>query len=173
MVMMVIAIFDHPAVKDASSEMLHEFKTADFWQSAAYTPMAGSVGPNNMMVPQGYYPIQPIAMTNPLPGDVADKPVLIRKFGVEVVPISGGKVKITGVMGNSWAQKAKLQVGDILLSFNAKEIIDLKQFQAMVTSAAPEAAYKVVFYRNGRKMKCSITLGEGEMDGFTPIVVPK
>ena len=31
----------------------------------------------------------------------------------------------------------------------------------------------MVYYRNGRKMKCSITLGEGEMDGFTPIVRPK
>ena len=72
-------------------------------------------------------------------------------------------------MGNSWAEKAKLQPGDILLSFDSKEITDLKQFQDMVTKAAPEMSYKVVFYRDGRKKKCLITLGEGEMDGFTPI----
>ena len=61
-------------------------------------------------------------------------------------------------------------MGDILLDFDGKEITDLKQFQDMVTKAAPEMNFKVAYYRNGRKMKCLITLGEGEMDGFTPIV---
>jgi len=104
---------------------------------------------------------------------VPDKPVLIKKFGAEVVPISGGKVKITGVMGNSWAQKAGLLPGDILLTFDGKDITDLKQFEGLVTKAAPEMNFKVVYFRDGRKKKCLITLGEGEMDGFLPIVVPK
>jgi hypothetical protein len=43
----------------------------------------------------------------------------------------------------------------------------------MVAKAAPEMSYKVVFYRNARKMKCVVTVGEGEMDGFTPIAVAK
>jgi len=186
--MMIIAAFNHPAVQTASAEMLHEIKTADVWHGAAYTPIA--INPQgSALTPvafpyangvQGNYPqyqVQPyaiqdpnqqIALTNTVPDP--DKPVLIKKFGVEVEPITGGKVKITGVMGNSWAEKAGLQVGDILLSFDAKDITDLNQFQDMVTKAAPEMNFKVVYYRNGRKMKCLITLGEGEMDGFTPIV---
>ena len=197
--MMIIAAFNHPAVQTASAEMLHEIKTADVWQGAAYTPVANNpqgdvlrpiafpypngVGNNypqyqvqNYLSQQPIQPVgfinqnpnQQIALANTLPDP--DKPVLIKKFGVEVEPITGGKVKITGVMGNSWAEKAGLKVGDILLSFDAKEITDLKQFQDMVTKAAPEMNFKVVYYRNGRRMKCLITLGEGEMDGFTPIV---
>ena len=37
LVLLVIAIFNHPAVQTASAEMLHEIKTADVWQGAAYT----------------------------------------------------------------------------------------------------------------------------------------
>jgi len=62
-------------------------------------------------------PGQQIALANTTPAFDPDKPVLIKKFGVEVEPITGGKVKITGVMGNSWAEKAGLKVGDILLFF--------------------------------------------------------
>lgn len=115
-------------------------------------------------------PTQQIALANNVPVVDPDKPVLIKKFGVEVEPMTGGKVKITGIMGNSWAEKAGLQVGDILLSFDSKDITDLQQFQDMVTKAAPEMNFKLVYYRNGRKKECLITLGEGEMDGFTPIV---
>ena len=189
LVLLVIAIFNHPAMQTASAEMLHEIKTADVWQGAAYTPVA--VNPQGpAMAPvafpypnglQGNYPKyqvqnntpqdpnQPVALTTATPAVDPDKPVLIKKLGVEVLPISGGKVKITGVMGNSWGAKAGLKPGDILLSFNAKEITDLKQFQDMMLKAAPEMTYKVVFYRNARKMKCVVTIGEGEMDGFLPI----
>ena len=188
--MMIIAAFNHPVVQTASAEMLHEIKTADVWHGAAYTPPIvndpqgdGTLAPVAFPYPNGVannypqyqvqsYPVQPdpnqqIALTNQID---PDKPVLINKFGAEVVAISGGKVKITGIMGNSWAEKAKLQPGDILLSFDAKEITDLQQFQDMVTKAAPEMSFKLAYYRDGRKMKTLITLGEGEMDGFTPIV---
>ena len=186
--MMIIAGFNHPAVQTASAEMLHEIKTADVWHGAAYTPVA-NIQQGGVLTPvafpyangvqdtypqyqvQAYaaqIPVQPVAFAAPAPDP--DKPVLIQKFGVEIEPITGGKVKITGVMGNSWAEKAGLKVGDILLFFDGREIIDLKQFQDMVTKAAPEANFKVVYYRNGRKMKGLITLVEGEMDGFLPIV---
>lgn len=173
LVLLIIAIFNHPAVQTASVEMLHEIKTADVWQGAAYTPVA--YAPQYQV--QSYMaqdPNQPVALNNVLPSIAdPDKPVLIKKFGAEVLPISGGKVKVTGIMGNSWAEKAGLQVGDILLAFDAKEIVDIKQFQDTVTKAAPEMNYKVFYLRNGRKMKCLITLGEGEMDGFLPIVAVK
>ena len=189
--MMIIAAFNHPGVQTASAEMLHEIKTADVWHGAAYTPLVNNPQADTLtpvafpqyqvqsyltqqpIQPVGFVtqdPNQQIAFANTPPGVEQDKPVLIKKFGAEVEPITGGKVKITGIMGNSWAQKAGLQVGDILLSFDAKEITDLQQFQDMVTKAAPEMNFKLSFYRNGRKMKCQITLGEGEMDGFLPIV---
>ena len=190
--MMIIAVFNHPAVQTASAEMLHEVKTADVWHGAAYTPALAqqaafnSQGQSFFPYPNGVggnypqYQVQPYVLQDPTqqialmnaPLD-PEKPVLIKKFGAEVMPIIGGKVKITGVMGNSWAQKAGLHPGDILLTFDAKEIIDLKQFQDMVTKAAPEMSFKLTYYRNGRKMKCLITLGEGEMDGFLPIVPMK
>jgi len=183
--MMIIAAFNHPGVQTASAEMLHEIKTADVWHGAAYTPVANPQA--NTLVPiafpypngvannypsyqvQNYMaqqPVQPVGFINQNPTQQIaltnavdpNKPVLIKKFGVEVEPVTGGTVKITGVMGNSWAEKAGLKVGDILLSFDAKEI------------TAPEMNFKVVYYRNGRKLKCQITLGEGEMDGFLPIV---
>ncbi len=193
LVLLVIAIFNHPAMQTASAEMLHEIKTADVWHGAAYTPVVNNFQGVAIAAPsaypyangvQGNYPQyqvqtyspqdpnQAIALTNTLPIVDPDKPVLIKQMGVEVEPISGGKVKITGVMGNSWAEKAGLKVGDILLSFDAKEITDLKQFQDMMIKAAPEMSYKVVYYRNARKLKCLVTIGEGEMDGFTPIPPP-
>ncbi|MBF0489280.1 MAG: PDZ domain-containing protein [Candidatus Omnitrophica bacterium] len=208
--MLIISIFNHPAVQTMSAEALHEIKTADVWKTTAFTPngnngqgmtmapipsynvqpaaQAAFAGPAAFPYPNGVSgqypqyqvqgipavqePTQPAALNNGMIPilDTQDKPVLIKKFGTEVVEITGGKIKITGVMGASWAQKAGLQAGDILLDFNAKEIVDLKQFQDMVTKAPPEASYKVVYMRNGQKKKCLITLGEGEMDGFTPIV---
>jgi len=186
MALLVIAIFNHPAVQTSSAEMLHEIKTADVWHGAAYTPAAvaapeafpyanGVQGNYPQYQVQTYTPQDPnqaIALANALPAVDQNKPVLIKQLGVEVAPISGGKVKITGVMGNSWGEKAGLQVGDILLSFDAREITDLKQFQDMMLKAAPEMSYKVVYYRNARKLKCVVTIGEGEMDGFLPIPPP-
>lgn len=179
--MLLIVIFNHPSMQTATTEALHEIKTADIWQSAAYTPAAFPY-PNGV---QGNYPQyqvqsftpqdfnQPAALTGMAQTQDPDKPVLIKKFGAEVLPISGGKVKITGVMGNSWAAKAGLLPGDILLSFNTKEITDLKQFMDLVMKAPPEIECKVVLLRNGQKKKALIMIGEGEMDGFLPIVVPK
>ena len=56
-------------------------------------------------------PNQPVALVNALPVNDPDQPVLIKKFGAEVVPISGGKVKITGIMGNSWDPAGRFKGG--------------------------------------------------------------
>lgn len=104
----------------------------------------------------------------PIPAG-AQRPVLVKEFGAEVVEVAAGKVKITGVMGNSWADKAGLKQGDILLAFDTKKITGLKQFQGMLAQAAPEKNYKVTFLRGGRTKRCVVTVGEGEMEGFTPI----
>ncbi|MBF0386921.1 MAG: PDZ domain-containing protein [Candidatus Omnitrophica bacterium] len=101
------------------------------------------------------------------PGQAA--PELVKIMGVEAVEVGAGKVKITGVMGNSWAAKAMLQPGDILLSFNAKDITSFKQFKAMLAAVPPEKNYKITYLRSTRKKQAVLWVGEGEMEGFLPI----
>lgn len=182
-VMMAVALFKNKDVQDSAENALHEVTTFDLWKQSAYTPAAYCpTYPQG----QGYYPpqagsilqqgaVQPMAMQQvALPAAPAifpgqEQPVLIKEFGAEVIPVGGGKVKITGVMGSSWADKAGLKAGDILLSFDSKRISSLKQFQTLLTQAPPEKNYRVTFLRGGRTKHCSVTVGEGEMEGFTPI----
>jgi S1-C subfamily serine protease len=74
-------------------------------------------------------------------------------------------VKITGVMGSSWAQRAGLLSQDIVLSFNRKKIDGLKQFQTLVQQAAPEKDYQIKVLRGDRVKSFMVTVGEGEMEG--------
>ena len=96
-------------------------------------------------------------------------PVLIKELGIEVIPASGGKVKITGVMGNSWADKGGLRAGDIIMEFDTKSIKGLESFRDIINRTPPEKEYKVKVLRAGRIKKCRVTVGEGEMGGFLPI----
>jgi len=137
--------------------------------------------PNYLNGGQPYYPSQvaaagiqqtALAPGAPIITDGQAPPVLIKQFGVEVVPMTGGKVKITGVMGKSWADKAGLQAGDIILAFNKKKIESFEQFQTLVTKAPPEKPYRVDFLRGARRKHVLVTVGEGEMEGFTPIPPP-
>jgi predicted metalloprotease with PDZ domain len=192
LIMMAIALFKNKNVQDSAENALHEITTYDLWKQSAYTPAAYC--PVNPQGGQGYYQpqgqtLQPIIMQQapmqPMAGQQAalaaappispgqEQPVLIKQFGAEVMPVGGGKVKITGVMGSSWADKAGLMRGDILLSFDTKRITSLEQFQSLVTKAAPEKDYRVTFMREGRTKHCLVTVGEGEMEGFTPILVPR
>ncbi|MBF0521945.1 MAG: PDZ domain-containing protein [Candidatus Omnitrophica bacterium] len=192
-VMLIVAICHNHDVQTATDEALHEIKTADIWQQAAYPcptgagqgyypQYQGQGAPNQPVafqeiVPQPDMALQPAALNaaNGAPPIYAgqDKPVLIKQWGAEVMPVGGGKVKITGVMGASWADKAGLKAGDIILAFDTKKITSLAQFQDIVAKAPPEKDYKVDYMRNGQKKKCLVTVGEGEMEGFTPIPVPK
>jgi len=137
--------------------------------------------PNYLNGGQPYYPSQvaaagiqqaALAPGAPIITDGQAPPTLIKQMGMEVIEITEGKVKITGVMGKSWADKAGLQAGDIILAFNKKSIESLKQFQMLVVKAPPEKPYRMDFLRGARKKHCLITVGEGEMEGFTPIPPP-
>jgi membrane-associated protease RseP (regulator of RpoE activity) len=181
MVMLIAALFTNKGAQSAAEGALHEIRTADLWQQSAYTNPACPVYPQTR---QGYYypnraaGMQQAAAAAPIMAGLPDRtviqagqqpPALIKQMGAEVVPVGGGKVKIAGVMGSSWADKAGLKPGDILLSFNTKKITGLAQFQDLITKAPPEKNYKVTYLRGARKRKCSLTVGEGEMEGFTPI----
>jgi len=187
--MLVLALFRSRSVQDSAENALHEITTYDLWKQTAYTPAAycptypgnmqqgatagtAQIAPGAQQLVQPYqsWNMQQAAMANAPPiAPGANAPVLVKEIGAEVMPVGGGKVKITGVMGNSWADKAGLKQGDILLSFNTKRITGLKQFQGLLAQAAPEKNYKVTFLRGARTKKCVVTVGEGEMEGFTPI----
>ena len=100
------------------------------------------------------------------PGAVA--PTLIKEFGMEVLPAPGG-LKVTGVMGNSYASRAGLGAGDIIIECNGTVVRDIERFQQVVAKAAPEANAQIKVLRNSRTRDLSIMVGEGEMEGFTPI----
>jgi PDZ domain-containing protein len=160
----LVAIFDNPANMMNSGikfgkEIKHEIRTYDGFKQVAFcptTPMANCT---------------PVALTSGPPiGPNAVKPALIAEMGVEAIQISGGKVKITGVMGNSWAAKAGLKRDDIVLSFNGKKLTSLSQFQGMLSSVPPEANYKMKILSGAKVKKVILWVGEGEMEGFTPIL---
>ncbi|MBF0217217.1 MAG: PDZ domain-containing protein [Candidatus Omnitrophica bacterium] len=158
--MLALALFNRHTIQDVAQETMHEITTADMWKQSAYAP--GQVG-----LTQVAFPSAPAIFAG------AEKPTLIKQMGCEMVQVGGGKVKITGVMGGSWADKAKLKAGDIILSFNGKQFDGLKGFQAMVAAVAPEKDYKIKYMRGANIKKGLVTIGEGEMEGFTPIPVPK
>ncbi|MBF0618630.1 MAG: PDZ domain-containing protein [Candidatus Omnitrophica bacterium] len=168
--MLVIAIFTHQETQDVAVDTFHEIQAVDaFKQAAAPCPIVG--GQQVMMQPAAM--AQAAFATAPAITDAPDKPVLIKYFGCEVIAINGGKVKVTGIMGNSWAEKAGLKIGDMLLSFNGKSIESLAQFQDMLVKAPPEKDYKLDYMRGTHKKNTVIFIGEGEMDGFLPIPQPK
>jgi len=112
--------------------------------------------------------LTPAAAAPPIAAD-AVKPVLIKPFGMEVCPAPGDGAKVTGVMGNSNASRAGLVAGDIIVECNGKKVADAAALQQLVTSAAPEANAQLKVMRNGRLQKVAVMVGEGEMEGFTPI----
>ena len=103
----------------------------------------------------------------PIPPN-AVKPTLVPVFGMEVVPAPGG-LKVTGVMGNSYASRAGVKAGDMVIGCNGAKVSDLAQFKLAVDKSAPESNANVTFMRDGRKKDVAIMVGEGEMEGFTPI----
>ena len=48
----------------------------------------------------------------------------------------------------------------------------MKGFQQVVAGAAPEADAQITLMRNGRSKDLAVMVGEGEMEGFTPIKKP-
>jgi S1-C subfamily serine protease len=111
------------------------------------------------------------AAAPPITAD-AVKPILIKEFGIEVCPAVGEGAKVTGVMGNSYAAKAGLVAGDIIVECNGKKVGDAEGLAKLVSAAAPEAEAQLKVMRSGRLQKAAVMVGEGEMEGFTPIQKP-
>ncbi len=97
------------------------------------------------------------------------RPPLIKEFGIEVRQPPGAGAEVTGVMGKSPAWNAGLRAGDIIIGFNGSKVRGAQQFQQLASLAAPETNASIHILRNGRTRDLSIMVGEGEMEGFTPI----
>ncbi len=97
---------------------------------------------------------------------------LIREFGIEVYPPPTTGVKVTGVMGNSYASNAGLRPGDIIIECNGARVTSIRQFQHLIAQAGPESNAQITIMRNGRTKDVMIMVGEGEMEGFIPIQRP-
>ena len=159
-VIILLALFSRRDVLHMTGEVLHEVRTFDAWSPAAYQCPTGNMP---VAMPAAFMQAPPIMI-----GEAP--PELVKGLGIEVVPVVGGKVKITGVMGNSWADKAGLKSNDIILRFNKKKIKDMEHFKALVAKAPPEKDYKIKVLRGAKMKSMRVTVGEGEMEGFTPIV---
>lgn len=76
-------------------------------------------------------------------------------------------VIIHSVYGGGRAERAGLEVRDIIVRFNGRRVKSLKQFQVLVAQARPESDVKIQVIRNGNRIKSVIRIGEGEMEGVT------
>jgi membrane-associated protease RseP (regulator of RpoE activity) len=94
--------------------------------------------------------------------------VLIRELALEVGASNGkASVVIQSVYVGGNAEQAGLCVGDRIVRFNGRNIKNIKQFKSVVTRARPESNVKIQVVRNEKKIKSSVMIGEGEMEGVT------
>ncbi len=72
----------------------------------------------------------------------------------------GPGVKIGGISPESPAEKAGLQIGDIIIRLGENTITNLKNYTAVLKSFSPGDKAELVFIRNGKEKKTEIILGE-------------
>jgi hypothetical protein len=100
--------------------------------------------------------------------DIPVKRVLIKELALEVGASQGkGSVIIQSVYSGGNAEKAGLQVGDKILRFNGRKVKNVKQFASIVARAKPESPVKIKIFRDHEKIKTTVMIGEGEMEGAT------
>jgi serine protease Do len=73
---------------------------------------------------------------------------------------------VSDVFPNTPAEKAGIKSGDVLVSFNGKDITDVNSFQLAVSECAPGSSAAVKLLRNGRPETVTVTLAElpGEVE---------
>jgi len=86
----------------------------------------------------------------------------------EVTPAIAASLGLRGEHGalvavvtpNSPGAQAGLKQGDVVLSFNGKEVSRLHDLPRLVAEAAPDSAAKMKVWRNGQSVELETTLGE-------------
>jgi S1-C subfamily serine protease len=72
-------------------------------------------------------------------------------------------------MGNSHAERAGLRAGDMIGKLGGREVMTMAQLQGAIASAKPESSVAILVVRDGLLVKLAAMVGEGEMEGVTPI----
>ncbi len=82
-------------------------------------------------------------------------PELAQSFGLETTT----GALINQVIADSPAAKAGLRRGDVLLTFNGKEVRGPRDLQLMVASTTPGTKADLEILRDGKRQKITLTLG--------------
>lgn len=94
--------------------------------------------------------------------------ILIKELALEVKPSdSTGGVDIHAIYIGGNGEKAGLRAGDRIFRFNGRRVKDVEQFQSLVAQAKPETNVRTQVIRNKKKIKMTVMIGEGEMEGVT------
>jgi len=111
--------------------------------------------------------------TSITPGSISVRGIPVRRVLIKELALEAGasegkaSVVIQAVYAGGNAEKAGLRVGDRIVRFNGRNVKNVKQFKSTVTRAKPEANVKIQVIRNEKKIKSSVMIGEGEMEGVT------
>ena len=131
--------------------------------TAIYSPNGGSVGigfavPSNVAknvvaqlqgkgkVSRGWLGVQIQPMT----------PAIAASLGLK----SEQGALVAGVTPNSPAAQAGVKQGDVILSFDGKEVKEQRDLPRLVAAAAPDTASSLTVWRNGKTAELRVTLGE-------------
>lgn len=92
-------------------------------------------------------------------------PGLAESFGLDRVT----GALINKVLPDTPAGRAGLQSGDVLLSFNGKEVRGVRELQLLVASTPIGVAVPVVVLRNGTRLTLQVELSERAADADQPV----
>ena len=73
---------------------------------------------------------------------------------------SAGGVRINDIYADSAAERAGLLVGDIIMTINGKEAVDLRTYSGMLKEHAPGDVIEIGFTRDGQDHETRLTLME-------------
>ncbi len=79
---------------------------------------------------------------------------------------------VTDVDGNSPAAKAKLQSGDVILSFDGKPIDRTRQLPRLVAETPADKTVKVTLWRDGKETSADVKIGILDTDKLASAPVP-
>ncbi len=74
----------------------------------------------------------------------------------------GRGIMVANVVAGSPAEKAGLQVHDILFQYDKQDIYSTEQLVKLVRNDKPGREVVLSYIRNGKQLECSVTLGEME-----------
>jgi serine protease Do len=70
-------------------------------------------------------------------------------------------VRLEDVRPGSPAEKGGLKPGDILIEFDGKSIRNVQEYSAVLGTAQPNVAVKIVVLRGGKRVELTVTPAPG------------